>query len=112
VPEGERDGAALAKAVHAEAAEAVRGVSRIEVAGRVEGLALGGRAGGDGPERVLEIAVGQHSSFERDEQAVDPRHRRRAHLEVQVATAAGDRGSEEGVQIHGHSAYRRDTDGS
>ena len=70
--ECERDRAALPVAVDAEAAEALGQIGRVELAGDVEVLALGGRPLGDEGQHGLEVRLGQEAFLHRSR---EPRQR-------------------------------------
>ena len=58
--EGDRDRAALAEAVDAEARQLRTRVGDVEVAALVEGLAALGRADGDGVQGAFQVGVAEH----------------------------------------------------
>ena len=99
--EGERDVAALAEGVDAEARQALGGVGDVEVAGLVERLQpLGSdpRHGLECGEQVL--LVQRRALVERRDRAVATQHRRLVQLEVDVARAEFNGAPEEGIQVH------------
>ena len=99
--ERERDRAALAEAVDAEA-PAVDGVRDVEVAARVEVGAAGRIAPRDDVEHALEVRIRERrDAVEGEEVAVVAKDRRLADLQVDVAGVQADRAAEERVQVHG-----------
>ena len=103
-PERERDGAALAEAVDAEASDPVGEVRRVQVAGLEEELALRGGAVGDEQQDCLEVGLGQEPLLQRLQVAVDPDHGGRGHLEVHVTSAGVDDACQELVEVHSDEA--------
>ena len=100
--EGKRDRAALAKAVDAEARQALRRVGDVELAGLVEDGKLGRREVGDQCERRLEIAVEQGRMVrEQAELAVPPHDGRLADFQMDVARAELDGARQYRIQVHG-----------
>ncbi len=102
--EGERDRAALAIAVHAEAAQALGEVRRVELARGIEMLTLGGSPLGHEREHGLEVGLGQEAFLHGSQSPVDTGHRRRSDLQVHVAAAELDQTCEKAVQVHGRPA--------
>ena len=100
--EGERDGAALAVRVDAEARQVAVLVGDVEVAGVVEVLELLGRAAADASSRTASRAASSSgwASAIGVEIAVDPADRRLADLQVDVGGAELDGTQEKTVQIH------------
>ena len=86
--EHERDRAALAEAVHAEARKPRLGIRDVELADLVEDVCPR-RGGGDRVEHRSEVCLDERRLLgERRELAVEPQHRRLPHLQVDVAGAS------------------------
>ena len=101
-PEGERDRAALAKAVDAEARKAGARVSGVELTRLRKGLEPRRRLGADLRECRLEIGFVQCGpALQRSELAVVAQDRGPTDLQVDVACARLDGALEEDIQIHG-----------
>ena len=89
--EGERDLAALAERVHAEARQAVRLVGGVELARLVEGGEARRRRGADLVDDVLELGRAERrEALSGSSCAVEADDRRLADLQMQVARAALD----------------------
>ena len=97
----ERDVAALAEGVDAEARQALGGVRDVEVAALVERLQLLWRDPGHRLERAEQVLLVQRwAVVERRDRAVATQHRRLVQLEVEVARAEFNGAPEEGIQVH------------
>ena len=99
----EREGgrAALAERVNAEPWEVLALVGDVEVAAREEGCEPCRRGGADGVERGRESGlVERRPVLHRKEDAVAPKDRRLANLQVDVAGAELDGAPKECVQFH------------
>jgi hypothetical protein len=105
---GERDRAALAEGVHAEARQLVGGVRDVEVARLVELLQLRRRHRADALERDEQMALRQGRPLRHlAERPVAPDDRRPVQLEVDVGRAELDGACKEGVQIHAATLHRQ-----
>ena len=99
--EGERDRAALAEAVDAEARQARRRVREVELAGRSNAEPRGGSsARRRSRERPRAARLERRPSRRRRERAVVPEDRRLADLQVHVAGAGGDGVPSRRMEIH------------
>ena len=107
--EGERDRAALAKAVDAEAWEPVGRVGDVELTRLVEVRELRRRQIGDEREGCLEVAVVERRLVrDQAELAVPPHHRRLADFEMDIARAEFHGARQDSVQVHeGPDRHRR-----
>ena len=103
--EGERDLAALAERVDAEAREADRLVGSVELAGALEDLEPRGRGGADVIHDLPQLERAERGEADqRLELAVEAHDRRPAGLQVDVAGAAVDGGAEDLVEVDGWSS--------
>jgi hypothetical protein len=99
--ERERDRAALAEGVDAEARQPVGRVSDVEVAALVEGAEPLGRHSGDRLERAEQVGRPERRALrEWRDRTVATQHRRLVQLQVDVARAELDGAPEEGIQVH------------
>ena len=109
--EGERDGAALAEGVDAEARQALGRVGEVEVAALVERPQPLRRDAGDRLERGEQVLLVRAAGTRRAARSRRPtQHRRLVHLQVDVARAELDGAAEEGIQVH--RASREESAGS
>ena len=109
--ERERDRAALAEGVDAEAGQALGGVRDVEVAALVEHLQPLGRDARHRLERAEQVLLVQRRTvLERPDRAVATQHRRLVELEVDVARAEFNGAPKEGIQVH--KASREESAGS
>ena len=107
--EGERDLAALAERVDAEARQADRLVGSVELAGALEDLEPRWRGGADVIHDLPQLERAERGkAVERLELAVEAHDRRPAGFQVDVAGAAVDGGAEDLVEVDGwcHVAIR------